>query len=100
MFLASDYLSSNLSALLLPLLFLSFLRFLSVVVQKKSEQNYHTPQGVHMNNKSQRRKENKTVLYVGCFFETVWAAMVSGMVSGTSLVQGNLALAKNIISNR
>ena len=53
-----------------------------------------------MNNKSQRRKENKTVLYVGCFFETVWAAMVSGMVSGTSLVQGNLALAKNIISNR
>ncbi|WP_218570666.1 MULTISPECIES: L-serine ammonia-lyase, iron-sulfur-dependent, subunit alpha [unclassified Pseudomonas] len=53
-----------------------------------------------MNNKSQRRTKSNVITYVACFFETVWAAMVSVMAASTSGVQGILSLAKNIISLR
>ena len=102
MFLASEV-SSTLIVMVAPLLFLGFLRFISVALQKKSESVLNNqPQGVHMLRKIQSRVKSCAVSYVACFLETVWAAMVavSVTVTATGNGQGNLALAKNIILPR
>jgi hypothetical protein len=99
-FLASEV-SSTLIVMVAPLLFLSFLRFISVVLQKNSESEINNQtKGVHMLTKIQSRVKNCAVGYFACLFETVWAAMVavSVTVTATGNGQGNLALAKNIIS--
>ena len=101
-FLASEVSSTLIiPTMIAPLLFLGFLRFTSVVLQKNSEPVVNTSnKGVPMPKKNKSRVRNFAVSYVACFLETAWAAMVAVTVTGTGGDQGSLALAKNIISLR
>lgn len=102
MFLASDVSSIlTCSTVVAPILFLGFLRFLSVSLQKKSESVINIKnQGVHMLKNTQFNGKSFAVSYLACFIETVWAFMVAVVVTVTGIGQGNLPLAKNIISHR
>lgn len=98
-FLASEV-SSNLTTVMLLLLFLGFLRLISVILQKKSESGFSKkPKGVHMLTNKGSQVKKCVVSFGACVVETVWAAAVAVMVTLTGDVQGNLALAKNIRSN-
>ncbi|MBX6512366.1 MULTISPECIES: hypothetical protein [Pseudomonas syringae group] len=101
-FLASDVSSIlTCSTMVAPLLFLGFLRFLSVSLQKKSDSVINMKnKGVDMLKNTQSRGKSCAVIYLACFIETVWAFMVAVVVTVTGIGQGNLPLAKNISSLR